>query len=436
MTNWKMKHRFDLCDDISARPKSEIRTVQNRLLAEQIRYCRAASPFYRKRLAPFPDREYDYDSLQELPTTSKRDLAEFNDDFFAVPPSEVADICFTSGTTGRPCRIVYTRGDLDRLAYNDACGYRAAGMAPGEKVLLTCTIDRCFIAGLAYYQGVVKLGGTAIRNGLNTLSSHAEVIASLHPESIVGVPSFLAKLGRYLRDNGIDGSGIRHLICIGEPIRTRKMELTPLGARLEEFWPGAVYSTYASSEIVTSFTECSARHGGHPPADLAVVEILDEAGNRVPDGEVGEVTVTPLQVSGMPLVRFRTGDVSFILPEPCPCGRGTIRLGPILGRKAQMLKVRGTTLFPNAFFNVLDAVPGVAEYYMEVGGTALSDEITIFVACRDGATPETLNIAEKLYSRTRIRVPVIGVDAEAARQKVFGVSRKPVRFFDLRKVEL
>ena len=428
-----MKKTFNLSDDQSFSSRDEVRRLQDRLLAEHLRYCRSNSPFYRKLFAAFPDRDYDFDSLQELPTTSKRDLAEHNDDFFAVPGSEISDICFTSGTTGTPCRIVYTASDLDRLAYNDACGYRAAGMRQGEKVLLTCTIDRCFIAGLAYYQGVVKFGAAAIRNGLNTLESHAEVISTLHPENIIGVPSFLAKLGQYLADNHIDGSCIRRLVCIGEPARNRKMELTPLGTKLEGFWPGALHSTYASSEIVTSFTECSARCGGHPPADLAVVEILDEEGNRVPDGEPGEVTVTPLQVTGMPLVRFRTGDVSFIIPEPCPCGRGTLRLGPILGRKAQMLKVRGTTLFPGAFFNVLDAIPGVIEYYMEVRGTALSDEITICVACREGETPESLGVAEKLYGRTRIHVPVVAVDAAAARQRVFGTSRKPVRFFDLRK---
>jgi len=428
-----MKKTFDLSDDRSFSSRDEVRRLQDRLLAEHLRYCRSRSPFYRERFASFPDRDYDFDFLQELPTTSKRDLAEHNEAFFAVPAGEIADICFTSGTTGTPCRIVYTASDLDRLAYNDACGYRAAGMRPGDKVLLTCTIDRCFIAGLAYYQGVVKFGAAAIRNGLNTLESHAEVISTLHPENIIGVPSFLAKLGAYLADAGLDGSCVKRLICIGEPARTRQMELTPLGAKLEVFWPGAVHSTYASSEIVTSFTECSARCGGHPPADLAVVEILDEAGNRVPDGEVGEVTVTPLQVTGMPLVRFRTGDVSFIIPEPCPCGRGTLRLGPVLGRKAQMLKVRGTTLFPGAFFNVLDSIPGVTEYFMEVSGAALSDEITIFVSCRDGETPESLSVAEKLYGRTRIHVPVVAVDPAAARQRVFGTSRKPVRFFDLRK---
>ena len=429
-----MKTYFDLNEDHSLASREEVRALQNRLLAEHIRYCRANSPFYRKKLAAFPDRDYDFESLQDLPVTTKSDLAEHNEEFFAVPMRDISDICFTSGTTGKPCKIVYTRGDLDRLAYNDACGYVAAGMTPDDKVLLTCTIDRCFIAGLAYYQGVVKLGAAGIRNGLNAISSHAEIISELRPEAVVGVPSFLAKLGQYLRDQGIDGSCIRRLVCIGEPIRTRTMDLTPLGAKLDEFWPGAVHSTYASSEIVTSFTECSALHGGHPPADLAVVEILDEEGNRVPDGETGEVTVTPLQVAGMPLVRFRTGDISFIIPEPCSCGRGTVRLGPILGRKAQMLKVRGTTLFPNAFFHVLDDIPEVAEYFMEVFGTALSDEITMFVACKPGVDPEKLQVAERLYSRTRIHIPVIRISEEEARKRVFGVSRKPVRFFDLRKV--
>ena len=100
-----------------------------------------------------------------------------------------------------------------------------------------------------------------------------------------------------------------------------------------------------------------------------------------------------------------------------------------------MLKVRGTTLFPNAFFHVLDGIPEIAEYYMEVSGTALSDEITMFVACRSGLTPDRLQVAEKLYSRTRIHVPVVAVSEEDARKRVFGVSRKPVRFFDLRKAE-
>ena len=425
--------KFDVHSRLDFAEPSAIRAEQTRLLNEQLAYCRRNSPFYRRILADFPDKPLTLESLAELPTTSKADLALRNDEFTALPPDRISDICFTSGTTGRPCRICYSADDLVRLGCNDARGYLAAGMRPGDRVLLTCTIDRCFIAGLAYYSGVVQMGGAAIRNGLNTLESHAEIMASVHPDAIVGVPSFLAKLGAYLSENGCDCSSVRTLVCIGEPLRNRELALTPLGEKLERFFPGAAHSTYASSEIVTSFTECTARAGGHPPADLAVVEILGEDGAPLPPGEVGEVTVTPLQVTGMPLLRFRTGDISFQVPEErCRCGRNTFRLGPILGRKAQMLKMRGTTLFPSSFFTVLDGMAEIADYYMEVSGRALSDEVRIFVAPKDPrVTAEA--VADRLYRRVRIHVPVELVDAAEAQRKIFGRSRKPVRFFDLRE---
>ncbi len=420
-------------EDLSFQPPEVIRAEQERLLNEQIDYCRRKSPFYRQALDKLPRRRFRLEDLQEFPFTSKHDLHQRNDDFIAASRQEIADIVFTSGTTGRPCKIAYTVSDLQRLAYSDATGFRATGMTPDDIALITCTLDRCFIAGLAYYRGVVQMGGSAIRNGLNTLESHAEIMANVHPEAIVGVPSFLVKLGEYLVGNGYDLSSVRTLVCIGEPLRNRELKLTPLGERLERLFPGAAHSTYASSEMVTSFTECSARAGGHPPADIAVVEIVDEAGKPLAPGEVGEVVVTPLQVTGMPLLRFRTGDVSFQVPEEhCSCGRNTLRLGPILGRKAQMLKMRGTTLFPISFFSVLDEMEEVAEYYMEVSGTALSDEVKIFAAVKyPDCTAE--RIAAKLYGRVRIHVPVEIVTVESARAKVFGKSRKPVRFFDLRK---
>ena len=425
--------KFDVHSKLDFAEPAAIRAEQTRLLNEQIAYCRRNSPFYRRLLSRSPQRAMHLEALADLPTTSKEDLALHNDEFLALPPERIADICFTSGTTGKPCRICYSAEDLVRLGCNDARGYLAAGMREGDRVLLTCPIDRCFIAGLAYYTGVIQMGGAAIRNGLNTIESHAEIIDMVRPDAIVGVPSFLAKLGAYLEERGCDRSSVRTLICIGEPLRNRELALTPLGEKLERFFPGAAHSTYASSEIVTSFTECTARAGGHPPADFAVVEILDDDGRPLPPGEIGEVTVTPLQVTGMPLLRFRTGDISFQVPEErCRCGRNTMRLGPILGRKAQMLKMRGTTLFPSSFFSVLDGMPEVADYYMEVSGAALSDEVRIFAALRDPRCTAEF-VAEKLYQRVRIHVPVEIVDAAEAQRKIFGKSRKPVRFFDLRE---
>ena len=159
--------KFDVHSKLDFAPPEAIRAEQTRLLNEEVAYCRRFSPYYRKMLRGVPDRKLTLESLAELPLTSKRDLALRNEDFVAAP-EEIADISFTSGTTGKPCRICYTASDLERLGCNDARGYLAAGMRAGDRVLLTCTIDRCFIAGLAYYRGVVQMGGAAIRNGLNT----------------------------------------------------------------------------------------------------------------------------------------------------------------------------------------------------------------------------------------------------------------------------
>ena len=157
---------FSCPTDLGMLTRDAIRALQTRLLNEHLRHCRDQSPFYRRLLAGLPNRELALEDLAQLPTTSKQDLSLHNQDFIAANGQPVADLCFTSGTTGAPCQIAYSRRDLDRLAYNDAVGFLAAGFQPGQRILLTCTLDRCFIAGLAYYRGVVAMGATAIRNGL------------------------------------------------------------------------------------------------------------------------------------------------------------------------------------------------------------------------------------------------------------------------------
>lgn len=424
---------FDCHHDLGFLPADEIRRRQTALFNAHLRHLRNDSPYYRETLARFPEREYSLEELQDFPITDKRDFSDFGQRFIAVPREQIADLGFTSGTTGMPCMIAYTQNDLARLAYSDATGFLAAGMKPGDRVLLTCTMDRCFIAGLAYFSGVIALGATGIRNGLNTLESHAEILMRMKPEGIVGVPSFLARLVRYMQENGLDGHSIRTAMCIGEPLRRADLTLTELGEQLDNYWPGAAHSTYAASETQSSFAECAECAGGHAAADLVIPEILDQDGNRLPDGEIGEIVLTPLQVEGLPLLRFRTGDMGFIIPEPCACGRHTPRLGPIVGRKAQLLKVHGTSIYPAAFTAALDALPGVDEYYLEVTGAELSDEVTVCVAI-DSAHPELTPevIRERVAIHTRVKPKVKLVTAEDARLHVYGRSRKPTRFFDFR----
>jgi phenylacetate-CoA ligase len=417
---------------------AEIRAVQEGLLKKHLQYLAAHSPYYREL---FKARSIDpaaitLDTLPALPLTDKTALGQHNEEFLAVPRSAIVDMVLSSGTTGRPTTMMYTENDLRRLAYNEELSLASCGLTRDDIVLLTCTMDRCFIAGLAYFSGIRSLGAAAIRNGLSGFESHLDIIERLKPTAIVGVPTFLLKLGQFLRSRDIDPhtTGISRLICIGEPVRDRALQFLRVGESLEAVWGAKVYSTYASSETITSFCECAAQQGGHLHPNLAVVEIVDDQGKVLPSGELGEVVVTPLSIEGMPLLRFKTGDMTFLMDAPCSCGRRSLRLGPIVGRKNHMIKFRGTTLYPNSIYAVLDALPGISEYYVTATSDFdLSDVVKVTVALRDSSCTAEM-ITDKLQARLRVRPEVIVASEEDVKNQVFaGNSRKLIRFVDKRK---
>lgn len=424
---------FPRNDDLEFACADEVRAAQERLLKEHVRYCIEHSPFYQERLAGLDPEKV---CLKELPLTDKMEVSIRNSEFVAIGQHEVADIVFSSGTTGWPTKIMYSRSDLERLAYNEERAFNACGLTASDIVLLTCTMDRCFIAGLAYFLGVQATGAACIRNGHGTIEGHGEVIKHTNPTTVIGVPSFLRKLGNHLQDKGIDlrSTSIDKLICIGEPLRDASMQPLQVMMDLEKIWGAKAYSTYASSETVTTFCECTAQAGGHLPPSLGMVEIVDDEGHILPDGETGEVVVTPFRVRGMPLIRYRTGDISFVNREPCACGRTSPRLGPIIGRKKQLLKVRGTSLYPPAVFSVMDEMPEVSEYYLEVhADEALSDRLVVHLSFKEQPVDVEV-VLNRLQARLRVKPEVIVEPDAAIRRVVFTPeSRKPIRFIDLRK---
>ncbi len=417
--------------------EKKIKTAQNTLLKEHLLYCQKNSPYYRKyfKKEGLDIKKINLGNLATLKFTSKADLEKYNDDFLAVSPQKIAEIVLSSGTTGEPTKIAYSAGDLKRLAFNEAQSFRACGFTNQDIVLLTCTIDRCFIAGLAYYSGIRAIGATAIRNGLNSLESHFELIKRLQPTAIVGVPSFLKKLGLYLNQNKKSASknSVKKIVCIGEPLRDQNLKFLKIGQDLEKIWQAKVYSTYSTTEIVTTFCECRAQNGGHLHPDLALVEIVDDHGRNLPDGQSGEVVVTPLRIEALPLIRFKTGDISFLINKPCACGRKSLRLGPILGRKKQMMKVQGTTFYPQAIYSCLEQIKGISDYYISVSSAGLlSDNLEIYVALENPACTK-LEIQEKLQARLRVKPKIFICDEELIKEQVFtSGSRKPVRFIDRR----
>jgi phenylacetate-CoA ligase len=422
--------------EIAFSSPQEIAALQRQKLCAHVAYCKNHSPYYRDALADIDTSSHENiaDILAELPFTSKEDIERHNDEMCAVTPDRIADIVLSSGTTGEPTKVMYAEHDLQRLAYNEEKSFLGCGLSADDTVLLTCTIDRCFIAGLAYLLGIRAIGAAAVRNGHGTMASHVEVIERLNPTVIVGVPTFVRKLGLYMKDAAMDPAetSVSKIVCIGEPIRDRDLALVKVGSDLQGAWDARVFSTYASSETVTTFCECPDQKGGHLHPDLAIIEIIDDEGSDLAPGEVGEVVVTPLDVEAMPLIRFRTGDVSFLIDEPCSCGRNSVRLGPILGRKKHMLKVKGTTVYPQAVFAVLSELDFVSDYYVSVSSQdGLSDHLTVHVSMNADGDIET--IEEKLQARLRIK-PEIAIEEERElRETVYLPEfRKPMRFKDLR----
>ena len=414
-----------------------ILAAQTARLREHLTYCKKNSPAYRTKLEKFPldVSRIELDQLPQLPFTEKIDIEKDPESFRAVSPSAITDIVLSSGTTGEPLKIVYTENDLERLAYNEAQSFSACGVKAGDIALLTCTLDRCFVAGLAYFLGMRRLGAGSIRKGHWGPESHAAIIRKMKPTVIVGVPTFLKKLGLHMREMGtaLNKAGVDKLICIGEPVRDQKLALTGTGKDLQEIWHASVFSTYASSETITTFCECKAQEGGHLLPELAVVEIVSEEGRVLPAGQVGEVVITPMAVEGMPLIRYKTGDISFLIDKPCKCGRFSPRLGPILGRKKQLMKVRGTSLYPQSVYAALDEIDQVLDYCVVVSRESeLSDKLTVHVAVTESSiTGEWLE--EQLAARLRVKPAVMIKDQKEIREQIFSPqSRKPVRFFDRR----
>ncbi|MHA4741500.1 phenylacetate--CoA ligase family protein [Dyadobacter sp. MSC1_007] len=381
---------------------------QQQKLQELLAYVSQHSSYYQRIF-----RENGIDSasiattadLTRLPFTTKDDLAQYNDDFLCVPKSKITDFVTTSGTLSDPVAFYLTDSDIERLASNEAESFRCAGGNPDDIYQLMTTIDRRFMAGLAYWMGARKMGAGMIRVGPGAPFLQWESIQRFSPTVIIAIPSFIPRLIDYAIANEIDfqSSSIKSVICIGEPVRNPDFTFNELGKRITSQWDVKLYSTYASTEMGAAFTECGQGKGGHLNPDLLILEVVDEHGNAVGEGQLGEVVVTTLGVEGMPLLRYKTGDLCHVYYQPCACGRTSPRLGPVVGRKQQMIKFKGTTIFPPALFDVLDAVKEIELYQVVVSKNEFgNDEITIVLPMQ----LQTAVFKEMIHSlfKSRLRV--------------------------------
>lgn len=427
-------------NDIEFKSVDEIKSYQEQLLHDALAYLKKHSRYYQRMFAKYEiatEKVRTIEDLVKIPFTEKKDLQLFNDDFLCCPKEKIVDYITTSGTLGDPVTFGCTDKDLDRLAYNEAKSFACAGIAPGNIIQLMTTLDKRFMAGLAYFLGIRKLGASIIRVGNGIPELQWDTIRRIRPDTIMCVPSFILRLIQYAEEHGIDyrNSSVKRIIGIGEGLREQNFELNLLGHRIKEKWDVDLFATYSSTEMGATFSECQYGQGGHVHPELIIVEIIGDDNMPVPDGEYGEIVVTTLGVEGMPLLRFRTGDIAAKIVSPCQCGRNSYRLTPLVGRKNNMIKLKGTTLYPPAINDVLDNTGYVENYVVFVQESeAGTDEVIVKLGLKHSVDFDPVkDLKDRFRSRIRVAPQVEVLPADEIQKINFPAkSRKPVKFIDKR----
>lgn len=426
--------------NIEREPLYVIKKFQEEKLIETLDYVNRLSPYYKNL---FKKEKIDISKIKTLedlsiiPLTKKEDLQINNKDFVCVDKSKIVDFITTSGTLSTPTTFALTDRDLSRLAYNEAISFTCAGGKQGDIYQLMTTLDKRFMAGLAYFLGIRMLNAGVIRVGNGIPELQWDTIQRISPNTIICVPSFILRIIQYANEHNIDyrKSSIKKAICIGENLRESDFSLNLLGKNIKDKWDIELYSTYASTEMSTTFCECGAGKGGHHHPELIICELLDEKDNVVSEGEYGELTITTLGVEGMPLIRFKTGDICRFHYEPCSCGRTTMRISPIIGRKNQMIKFKGTTLYPASIFDVLDNVSYIENYLVEVFSNEIGmDDVKVIVGCENHNEEIEKDLKNRFRAKIRVAPKIIFEDIEKIKKiQLPEINRKPIKFIDNRK---
>ncbi len=424
--NPKLSWEFLSADEIAAKT---LRALRN-----HIKHVKEVSPYYKEALWDIAaDDIKSMDDFNRLPFTGRISLAEHPAKFITVEPHSVVETVATGGATGKPILCPLTANDLERLAFSQALSFRSTGISAEDRALLLLAMDRWSLAGMGYYRGLLLIGANTGRAGVAAHDLCRQYCESFKPTVLVGAPSFFRRLSVDLGKAGFDfkESGIKRIICAGESLKNQNMEMNALGKRLQETWGAKVFVTYTITELADSFCECVEQKGGHTHPELVYPEIVDENGRLLPDGTPGELVATSFGVEGLPLVRYRTGDITFKVPgDACACGRNSVRIGPILGRTSELIRTRGASVYPLTIMNALDEMDEISDYVIILeNDDAHTDRVSIHVAAKPALVEK---IANHVRTAARISFPIL-ISNISTIQSMRGNWRKQVRIVDWRQ---
>ena len=362
--------------------RADLEALQLQRLRQAVKRA-GALPFYKDKLAQksiTPESITSLDILKDLPMTTKADLRDnYPLGFMGVPRTEIARYQGTSGTTGKPTWVAYTKQDV--INWSNLCArFLVAGGLRQEHTVQLAFGFGLFTGGFGLHFGIEQVGAAIIPISSGNSDRQLMCMQDLQPDALICTPSYALKLMDIVQEGGVDRSKItlKHAYFGGEPW-TESMR-----TRIEEGLQIRCWNNYGLAEIQGPGVsgECAYRNGMHFQEDQFLFEVIDpQTLERVPDGERGEIVITPIVREGFPLLRYRTRDIGFIYNDgDCPCGRTTRRMSRILGRTDDMLIIRGVNVFPSQIETALLKMDSVAPHYMiEVSRPKSLDEITVHI---------------------------------------------------------
>ncbi|WP_340818378.1 phenylacetate--CoA ligase [Methanolobus sp. WCC4] len=367
--------------------KDELAELQLKRLKKTAAAVYDNVPFYKekfKQLGIKPDDIRSLDDISKLPTTKKTDLRDnYPFGLFAVPRKDIVRIHASSGTSGKPTVVGYTQNDIENWSDLMARNLTMVGLDSND-VFQNAVNYGLFTGGLGFHYGAERMGAMTVPSGTGNTARQLEMMMDFGVTAIHCTPSYALYLAETAQEMDIVDKLSLRVGCFGaEPwsSNTRKQLENSLGIK--------AYDSYGLSELMgpgVAF-ECEEQDGLHIWSDHFYVEVLDKEGEQVAEGEKGELVLTSLTKEALPIIRYRTGDITRLLENECSCGRTTQRISRLLGRADDMLIVRGINVFPSQIEDVIVDIPEVTEHFQVIldRNAKMLDEITVRVELEDNA---------------------------------------------------
>ncbi|MFA7063299.1 MAG: phenylacetate--CoA ligase [Methanomethylophilus sp.] len=411
---------------IECMPADQLRQLQYRELKRLVNNLYSFNKFYRDHMKAQNVTPLDINSIEDitkLPFMYKQDLRDnYPDKMFTVPKNEIVRYHVSSGTSGKPTLVAYTRNDLDYWTEALCRSFTAGGLGPDDTIQISYGYG-LFTGGLGAHYGAERVGATVLPSGTGNTERQLEMMKDLGVTAIACTPSYLIHLDTTAKKLGYDW---KRDMVLKKAFLGAEPWSEPMRTRIQNDLGIKAYDLYGTSEQAgPMFSECEYQKGVHVWGDIMYVEILDrETGEPLEPGNEGEMAVTMLKKEAMPMIRYRTRDITTLYTDTCECGRTSPRLARITGRCDDMLVIRGINVFPSQVEYTLLQIPEVGDQYMiivtrdgdldkmvlqvEIRPEAFSDKVEDMIALRahiESQLKKYLNIAVQVELKAPGELP-------------------------------